>query len=313
MNKDSKIYIAGHRGLVGSSILRRLQSEGYNNLVYRTHKELDLCNQPEVESFFKSERPEYVFLAAAKVGGIWANSTYPAEFIYSNLAVQINVIHNSYTYSVKKLLFLGSSCIYPRDCPQPMKEEYLLTWPLEPTNEAYSIAKIAGIKMCQAYNRQHGTNFISVMPTNLYGPGDNFDLKTSHVLPAIIRKFHEAKLCDHSVTIWGTGTPLREFLHVDDLAHACVFLMNNYNDSEIINIGVGKDISIRELAELISEVVGFEGKIVFDSSKPDGPPRKLLNVSRLQTLGWKARIGLREGIEETYRWYLKTISSRTLR
>ena len=307
MDKDSKIYIAGHRGLVGSSILRRLQSEGYNNLVYRTHKKLDLWNQTEVESFFKSERPEYVFLAAAKVGGIWANSAYPAEFIYSNLAVQINVIHNSYKYSVKNLLFLGSSCIYPRDCPQPMKEEYLLTGSLEPTNEAYSIAKIAGIKMCQAYNRQHGTNFISVMPTNLYGPGDNFDLKTSHVLPALIRKFHEAKLSGHSVTIWGTGAPRREFLHVDDLADACVFLMNNYNDSEIINIGAGKDISIRELAELISEVVGFEGEIVFDSSKPDGTPKKLLNVSHLQALGWKARIGLREGIEKTYRWYLKSI------
>lgn len=307
MDKDSKVYIAGHRGLAGSSILRRLQSEGYNNLVYRTHKELDLCNQPDVESFFKSERPEHVFLAAAKVGGIRANSTYPAEFIHGNLAVQINIIHNSYAYSVKKLLFLGSSCIYPRDCPQPMKEEYLLKGSLEPTNEAYSIAKIAGIRMCQAYNRQYGTNFISVMPTNLYGPGDNFDLKTSHVLPALIRKFHEAKSCGHSVTIWGTGTPRREFLHVDDLAHACVFLMNNYDDSEIINIGVGKDISIRELAELISEVVGFEGEIIFDSSKPDGTPRKLLNVSRLQALGWKARIGLREGIEETYRWYLKSI------
>lgn len=305
MEKDAKIYIAGHKGLVGSAILWRLQSEGYNNLIYKTHKDLDLCNQREVESFFKTERPEYVFLAAAKVGGIWANNTYPAEFIYNNLAVQTHVIHNAYLYGVKKLLFLGSSCIYPKLSPQPMKEEYLLTAPLEPTNEPYAIAKIAGIEMCQSYNRQYGTNFISVMPTNLYGPGDNFDLETSHVLPALIRKFHDGKVFGHPVTIWGTGTPRREFLHVDDLADACLFLMDNYSKSEIINIGAGEDISIRDLAQLIAETVDFTGDVVFDSSRPDGTPRKLLDVSRIHSLGWKAKIGLREGIEETYQWYLK--------
>ncbi len=304
MKKDSKIYIAGHRGLVGSAILRRLQSEGYNNLVYRTQKEMNLCNQSEVESFFKSAVPEYVFLAAAKVGGIWANSTYPAEFIYSNLVIQVNVIHNAYLYGAKKLLFLGSSCIYPKFCPQPMKEEYLLTAPLEPTNEPYAIAKIAGIKMCQAYNRQYGTNFISVMPTNLYGHGDNFDLETSHVLPALIRKFHEAKVSGkEKIEIWGTGTPKREFLFVDDLADACVFLMTRHDGSDIINIGTGEDISIKELAYIIKEIVGYNGEITFDISKPDGTPRKLLDVSRINRLGWKARIGLREGIEETYKWY----------
>ncbi|MEW6214985.1 MAG: GDP-L-fucose synthase, partial [Nitrospirota bacterium] len=256
MEKTSKIYIAGHRGLVGSALVRELTGLGYTNLIVRTHAELDLTRQRDVEDFFEKERPEYVFLAAAKVGGIFANNTYPAEFIYSNIVVQSNVIHSSYLFGVKKLLFLGSSCIYPRNCPQPMKEEYLLSGYLEPTNEPYAIAKIAGIKMCQAYNRQYGTNFMSVMPTNLYGPGDNFDLKNSHVLPALIRKFHEAKLNKKEfVEVWGTGTPRREFLYVDDLADACVFLMENYNSSEIINIGVGKDISIKELAEMIKDIV----------------------------------------------------------
>lgn len=304
MERASKIYIAGHRGLVGSAIVRKLQESEYRNLIHRTHKELELTRQEKVEEFFDQERPDYVFLAAAKVGGIWANNTYPAEFIYSNIAVQANVIHSAYLYGVKKLLFLGSSCIYPKHCPQPMKEEYLLTGPLEPTNEPYAVAKIAGIKMCQSYNRQYGTNFISVMPTNLYGPNDNFDLETSHVLPALIRKFHEAKLQkEQSVVIWGTGTPRREFLHVDDLADACVFLMNHYNDSEIINIGCGQDISIRELAKLIKEVVGFEGELVFDKTKPDGTPRKLLDVSKLKQLGWQPKISLKEGIKQTYEWY----------
>jgi len=318
MNKNSLIYVAGHKGLVGSAIVRKLQSEGYSNLFVRSHKELDLMRQAEVEAFFKTEKPEYVFLAAAKVGGILANNTYPAEFIYQNLLVESNVIHSAYEAGARKLLFLGSSCIYPRDCPQPMKEEYLLSGKLEPTNEPYAIAKIAGIKMCESYNRQYGTRFISVMPTNLYGPGDNFDLETSHVLPALIRKFHEAKASDKSrvtsdkwtsdekgVTLWGTGTPRREFLHVDDFADACVFLMNHYEGSEIINIGVGKDISISELAELIKEIVGFKGAIRYDRSKPDGTPRKLLDVNKLKALGWQARIPLREGIEMTYRWYVK--------
>jgi len=318
MNKNSLIYVAGHKGLVGSAIVRKLQSEGYSNLFVRSHKELDLMRQAEVEAFFKTEKPEYVFLAAAKVGGILANNTYPAEFIYQNLLVESNVIHSAYEAGARKLLFLGSSCIYPRDCPQPMKEEYLLSGKLEPTNEPYAIAKIAGIKMCESYNRQYGTRFISVMPTNLYGPGDNFDLETSHVLPALIRKFHEAKASDKSrvtsdkwtsdekgVTLWGTGTPRREFLHVDDFADACVFLMNHYEGSEIINIGVGKDISISELAELIKEIVGFKGAIHYDRSKPDGTPRKLLDVNKLKALGWQARIPLREGIEMTYRWYAK--------
>jgi GDP-L-fucose synthase len=313
MRKDARIYVAGHRGLVGSAIVRKLQSEGYSNLVLRSHKELDLMRQAEVEAFFKSEKPEYVFLAAAKVGGILANNTYPAEFIYQNLLIESNVIHSAYSAGVKKLLFLGSSCIYPRECPQPMKEEYLLSGKLEPTNEPYAIAKIAGIRMCQSYNRQYGTKFVSVMPTNVYGPGDNFDLETSHVLPALIRKFHEGKISDKRqvrsnqkiVTIWGTGTPRREFLFVDDLADACVFVMNNYDGSEIVNIGVGKDISIRELAELIKEIVGFKGSIRYDSSKPDGTLRKLLDVSRLNALGWKTKIPLREGIEKTYEWYVE--------
>ena len=306
MEKESKIYVAGHRGLVGSAILHNLQEEGYNNIVIRTHRELDLCNQQEVRAFFEKERPEYVFLAAAKVGGILANSTYPADFIYNNLAIQIYAIHNAYLYGVKKLLFLGSSCIYPKFAPQPMKEEYLLTGILEPTNESYAIAKISGIKMCQAYNKQYGTNFISVMPTNLYGPGDNFDLETSHVLSALIRKFHEAKLSGQPVTVWGTGTPRREFLYVNDLAEACVFLMNCYDGEDIINIGTGLDISIKELAGFISEVIGYRGEIIFDTGKPDGMQRKLLDVTRINSLGWKAKTDLREGIEKTYKWYLST-------
>jgi len=306
MEKESKIYVAGHRGLVGSAILHNLQEEGYNNIVIRTHRELDLCNQQEVRAFFEKERPEYVFLAAAKVGGILANSTYPADFIYNNLAIQIYAIHNAYLYGVKKLLFLGSSCIYPKFAPQPMKEEYLLTGILEPTNESYAIAKISGIKMCQAYNKQYGTNFISVMPTNLYGPGDNFDLETSHVLSALIRKFHEAKLSGQPVTVWGTGTPRREFLYVNDLAEACIFLMNCYDGEDIINIGTGLDISIKELAGFISEVIGYRGEIIFDTGKPDGMQRKLLDVTRINSLGWKAKTDLREGIEKTYKWYLST-------
>lgn len=308
MERDSKIYIAGHRGLVGSAILRRLQAEGYSNIVLKTHKELDLERQSDVEAFFEMERPEYVFLAAAKVGGIVANKTYPADFIYNNLIIQSNVIRSAYKYGIKKLLFLGSSCIYPKFAPQPMKEEHLLTGKLEPTNEAYAISKIAGIMMCQSFKRQYGTNFISVMPTNLYGPNDNFDLNTSHVLPAMIRKFHDAKMNRQGeVTLWGTGSPRREFLHVDDLADACVFLMNNYNESEIINIGTGEDITIRELAEMVKDVVGFKGEIVWDSTKPDGTPRKLLDVSKLEALGWRHRTSLKEGIEGTYEWYLHNI------
>ncbi len=304
MDKDSKIYIAGHRGLVGSAIMRRLEIEGCKNLITHTHAELDLTRQEKVEEFFREERPDYVFLAAARVGGIYANNAYPAEFIYSNLTIQTNIIHASYVFKVKKMLFLGSSCIYPKNCPQPMKEEYLLGGPLEPTNEPYAVAKIAGIKMCQAYNRQYGTNFLSVMPTNLYGPNDNFDLKTSHVLPALIRKFHEAKIKGQSeVEIWGTGSPRREFLHVDDLADACLFLMKNYNSSEIVNIGVGKDQTIRELAEIIAGLTGFKGSIRFDSGKPDGTPVKRLDVSKINSIGWRARIGMEQGIAETYKWY----------
>ncbi len=304
MDKNSKIYVAGHRGLVGSAIVRRLKVEGYDNLLLRTSSELDLRDGPSVKAFFESERPDYVFLAAAKVGGIWANSHYPADFIYDNLAIEINIIHNAYLSSVKKLLFLGSSCIYPKFAPQPMKEEHLLSGTLEPTNEPYAVAKIAGIKMCESYNRQYGANFISVMPTNLYGPNDNFDLENSHVLPALIRKFHEAGVNGSpSVIVWGTGNPRREFLHVDDLADACVFLMQNYNDSELINIGTGEDQTIKELALLIKEVVGFEGKVEFDTSKPDGMARKLLDVSKINSLGWQAKIDLRQGIEMTYRWY----------
>lgn len=305
MNKNYKIYIAGHTGLVGSAILRKLKASGYENFVFRTYEDLDLVNQKGVAQFFDQERPDYVFLAAAKVGGIWANSQFPAEFIYSNLVIETNVIHASYLYGVKKLLFLGSSCIYPKQCPQPMKEEHLLSGYLEPTNEPYAVAKIAGIKMCQSYNRQYGTRYISVMPTNLYGPGDNFDLKTSHVLPALIRKFHEAKMGgDKSVEVWGTGAPRREFLYVDDLADACLYLMNNYDGDDIINVGVGRDQSIRELAEMVGDVVGFEGDLRFDPTKPDGTPLKLLDVSKLTTLGWQADTPLAEGIKKAYQWYL---------
>lgn len=297
MNKDSKIYIAGHRGMVGSALVRVLEQNGYNNLVLRTSKELNLTDQLAVKEFFESEKPEYVFLAAAKVGGIVANNTYRAAFIYENLMIQNNVIHNSYLSGVKKLMFLGSSCIYPKNAPQPLKEEYLLTGLLEPTNEPYAIAKIAGIKMCEAYRDQYGCNFISVMPTNLYGPNDNYDLNNSHVLPALLRKFIEAKNNgENSVTLWGTGTPLREFLHVDDLASACLFLMKSYNEKEFLNIGVGEDISILNLANLIKEIVGFEGEIILDKSKPDGTPRKLMDVSRLNEKGWEAKISLNAGI-----------------
>ena len=306
MKLNSKIYVAGHDGLVGSAIMRKLKSEGYKNIVTRTFKELDLRRQEDVEKFFEEEKPEYVFLAAAKVGGINANNVYSAEFIYDNLMIETNVINSAYENDVKKLLFLGSSCIYPKHAPQPMKEEHLLTGKLEPTNEAYAIAKITGIKICYHYNKQYGTNYISVMPTNLYGPHDNFDLETSHVLPALIRKFHEAKINDEdSVTIWGTGSPKREFLYVDDLADAVVYLMNNYENNQFVNIGVGKDISILELAELIKDVVGFKGDIVKDTSKPDGTPRKLLDVSKLHDTGWKHSVDLREGIEKTYKWFEK--------
>ena len=304
MNKDSKIYVAGHRGLVGSAIMRKLKQEGYTNIITRTHKELDLTNQAQTQEFFKKEKPEYVFLAAAKVGGIHANNTYPADFAYINTMIESNVIKASYDYDVKKLLFLGSSCIYPKLCPQPIKEEYLLTGPLEKTNEAYAIAKIAGLKMCQYFNRQYGTKYISVMPTNLYGPNDNFDLETSHAFAALLRKFHEAKINNKPyVEVWGTGTPRREFLHVDDLADAVVYLMNNYDENEPLNIGTGKDVTIKELAELIKEVVGYEGEIKFDTTKPDGTPRKLLDVSRLHNAGWEHKITLREGIENTYEWF----------
>jgi GDP-L-fucose synthase len=304
MELDSRIYIAGHRGLVGSAIHRKLSEKGYVNTIGRSREELDLERQAQVESFFEEQKPEYVFLAAARVGGIWANNTFSAEFIYSNIMVQTNVIQSAYLTQVKKLLFLGSSCIYPKHCPQPMKEEYLLTGQLEPTNEPYAIAKIAGIKTCQSFNRQYGANYISVMPTNLYGPNDNFDLETSHVIPALIRKFHEAKIrSDHSVTIWGTGSPRREFLHVDDLADACVFLMNHYDESDIINVGCGEDISIADLALLVKDIVGYTGNIEYDSKRPDGTPQKLLDVSKLKNLGWQPKLSLREGIKKTYEWY----------
>jgi GDP-L-fucose synthase len=312
MRRDSRIHVAGHRGLVGAAILRGLQDEGYENLLTRTSAELDLTDAGAVEEFFASEKPEYVFLAAAKVGGILANDTYPADFIRDNLAIQLNVIDAAYRHGVQKLLFLGSSCIYPRLAPQPMKEEHLLTGELEPTNEPYAIAKIAGIKLCQSYNRQYGTDYVSVMPTNLYGPGDNFDLKNSHVLPALIRKFHEAKeRGQESVEVWGTGTPRREFLHVDDLADACVHLMQTYSGDEPVNVGVGEDVSIGELAGIVREVIGYEGGIAYDTSKPDGTPRKLLDVSRLESLGWRAKTPLHHGIEQTYEWFLKTSAVRT--
>lgn len=315
MNKASKIYIAGHRGLVGSALVRRLEAGGYTNLLTRTHAELDLTNQAATEAFFAQEKPDYVFLAAAKVGGILANNTYPADFIYQNLAIQTNIIHAAYKNQVKRLLFLGSSCIYPRDCPQPMKEEYLLTGPLEPTNRPYALAKIAGIEMCWSYNRQYGTQYLAVMPTNLYGPGDNYDLNNSHVIPALIRKFHEAKVNNEpTVTVWGSGTPKREFLYSDDMADACLYLMNlpyerfssllTPHSSPLINIGCGKDQTIREVAELVKEVVGFAGSIVFDDSKPDGTPRKLLDIGRLEALGWSPSMGFKEGLSQSYRDFL---------
>jgi len=309
MNKRSRIYVAGHGGLVGAAMVRCLKKAGYDNLILRTHEEMDLTRQGSVEAFFEKERPDYVVMAAAKVGGILANATFPADFIYQNLVMETHIIHAAHIYGVKKLLFLGSSCIYPKHCPQPMKEEHLLSGYLESSNEPYAVAKIAGIKMCQAYNRQYGTRFISLMPTNLYGPGDNFDLETSHVLPALIRKFHEAKISgDASVEIWGTGKPRREFLHVDDLADACLFLMNHYEETEIVNVGVGKDLSIRELAEMIAGVVRFDGQLRFDVSKPDGTPLKLLDVSRLAALGWQAKIPLKEGIRRTYQHYVSMSS-----
>lgn len=306
MDIDSKIYVAGHKGLVGSAILRALQKRGCSNLVLRTKSELDLRNREEVDDFFRQEEIEYVFLAAAKVGGIAANNEYPADFIRDNLFIQTSVIDAAYRYQVKKLLFLGSTCIYPKFAPQPLKEEYLLTGPLEPTNEAYAIAKIAGIQMCQSYNRQYGTKYISVMPTNMYGPNDNFDLKTSHVLPALIRKFHEAKEANAPfVEVWGSGKPRREFLHSDDLAEACLFLMDHYEDSEIVNVGVGEDISIKDLAELIQNIVGYTGDIVFNASIPDGTPRKLVDVSKIHSLGWKARISLEDGLRSVYEAFQK--------
>jgi GDP-L-fucose synthase len=306
MQKDSKIYIAGHRGMVGSAIARHLESQGFTNLVFRTSKELDLRNQEAVFDFFEAEKPEYVFLAAAKVGGIVANNTYRADFIYENLCIQNNIIHNAYKHSVKKLMFLGSSCIYPKLAPQPLKEEYLLTGLLEPTNEPYAIAKIAGIKMCEAYRSQYGCDFISVMPTNLYGPNDNYDLEKSHVLPAMIRKFHEAKVNQSAnVTLWGSGSPMREFLYADDLAEACIFLMQTYSEAGFVNIGTGTDVTIKTLAELVQKAVGFTGEIIWDASKPDGTPRKLMDVSKLNTLGWKHSIELSEGIGMAYQDFLK--------
>ena len=306
MEMQAKIYVAGHRGLVGSSILRALDKAGYKNIVYRTHQELDLTNYEAVKEFFEKERPEYVFLAAAKVGGIWANKTHKAEFIYENLQIQNNVIKNAYDFGVKKLLFLGSSCIYPKMCPQPIKEEYLLSGYLEETNDAYAIAKISGLMMCRAFRQQYGVDYISAMPTNLYGYNDNFDLESSHVLPALMRKIHEAKENNiPEVTVWGPGAPLREFLFVDDLAEALVFLMNEYSGEEHVNVGTGTDVSIKELAQLICKVVGYSGKIVFDTSKPDGTPKKLLDVSKINSLGWKAKVSLEEGIRKTYEWYLK--------
>ncbi|WP_051882717.1 GDP-L-fucose synthase [Salinisphaera hydrothermalis] len=305
LSPESRIFVAGHRGLVGSAIVRRLQAGGFNNLLLRSRRELDLTSQAAVDAFFETEQPEYVVLAAAKVGGIRANNTYPAEFIRDNLAMQTNVIHSAWAHGTNKLLFLGSSCIYPKHAPQPMPEDSLLTGPLEPTNEWYAVAKIAGIKMCQAYRKQYGFDAISLMPTNLYGPGDNFDLKNSHVLPALLRRIHEAKQAQQpEVVVWGSGTPRREFLHVDDLADAAVTLMANYSRPEIVNVGVGEDISILELAELVRDVVGYEGKLVLDRDKPDGTPRKLLDVSRINDIGWRARISLKDGIEETYRWFL---------
>lgn len=304
MTKDGRIYVAGHKGLAGSAIVRNLINKGYKNIIGKTRKELDLTDQTQVNEFFWEEKPDYVFLAAARVGGIGANSAFPADFIMENELIQCNIIRSSYHHNVKKLIFLGSSCIYPAACPQPIKEEYLLMGPLEPTNEAYALAKITGLKMCQYYNLQYGTKYISVVPNNLYGPNDNYDLNTSHVLPALIRKFYEAKIENNSsIEIWGSGKPLREFLHADDAADACVFLMENYEGNEFFNVGTGKEISIRELAEIIRKVIGFNGELVFNTGKPDGMPRKLLDVSRLEKMGWKYRIELEDGIRTTYDVY----------
>lgn len=308
--KDAKIYVAGHRGMVGSALVRNLQSKGYSNIVTRTRAELDLLDQQAVNHFLKLEKPAYIFLAAARVGGIQANNTYRADFIYENLAVEANVIHGAHQAGIQGLCFLGSSCIYPRDCPQPIKEEYLLTGPLEPTNEPYAIAKIAGIKLCESYNRQYGTQYVSVMPTNLYGPNDNYDLNNSHVLPALIRKAHEAKVRDDATyVVWGSGNPMREFLYVDDMADACVFLMESGIGEGIFNVGTGEDVTIRELAQTVMSVIGFKGEIVFDASKPDGTPRKLLNVERMRELGWHSKTSLLDGIAKAYADFLtKTIA-----
>jgi GDP-L-fucose synthase len=305
LSKDAKIYVAGHLGMVGAALVRNLQSKGYTNIITRTRSELDLLEQQAVLAFLKREQPAYIFMAAAKVGGIHANNTYRADFIYENLAIQANVIHGAYQAGIKQLCFLGSSCIYPRDCPQPIKEEYLLTGPLEPTNEPYAIAKITGIKLCENYNHQYGTQYVSVMPTNLYGPNDNYDLNNSHVLPALIRKAHEAKVHDDKeLVVWGSGKPMREFLYVDDMADACVFLMENSIHDGLFNVGTGKDVTVKELAETVMNVVGFKGEIVFDASKPDGTPRKLLNVGRLRKLGWQAQTSLRNGIAKAYSDFL---------
>jgi GDP-L-fucose synthase len=304
MDTSARIYVAGHRGMVGSAIVRLLLREGYHNLLLRTRHELDLRDSRRVTEFFEHTRPEYVFFAAAKVGGILANSSYPADFIYDNLAIQTNVIHAAYLAGAKKLLFLGSSCIYPRECPQPIKEEYLLTGPLEPTNEWYAVAKIAGIKMCQAYRKQYGCDFISAMPTNLYGPGDNFDLETSHVLPALIRKFHEAKVTGKPPRLWGSGTPRREFLHVDDCAEACVLLMDRYSDLQFVNVGAGQDIALADLAVLVADIVGYHGDVEWDRSKPDGMPRKLLDCSRVNEMGWRPRVALGDGLRTTYKAFI---------
>ena len=313
MEKNVKIYVAGHRGMVGSALCRRLEAEGFENIIVRTSSSLDLRNQQAVADFFEAERPEYVFLAAAKVGGIMANNVYRADFLYENLQIQNNVIHNAYLTGVKKLLFLGSSCIYPKFAPQPLKESYLLTGTLEYTNEPYAIAKITGIKMCESYRKQYGCHFISVMPTNLYGPNDNYDLNNSHVLPAMIRKFHEAKIENKpSVELWGTGTPLREFLHADDLADACLYLMQNYDGEQFINIGVGEDVSIKQLAGLIRQIVGYEGELHWNTDKPDGTPRKLMDVSRIHAMGWKHRYSLEEGIKLTYQDFLAKVEDYAL-
>ena len=305
MNKNAKIFVAGHNGLVGSAVVRKLSALGYKNLLLRTHKELDLTHQGAVDAFFAEQKPEFVVLAAAHVGGILANSTHPAEFIYRNLAIQTNVIDAAYRNSVNRLVFLGSSCIYPKLAPQPLREEYLLSGPLEPTNDAYAIAKISGVKMCQAYNKQYGTAFVPVMPTNLYGPGDNFGLATSHVLPALIRKAHEAKENDSPLVVWGSGTPRREFLHVDDLSTAIAMLLFKPDFNELVNIGTGEDVSIKELAEMVCEAVGFKGEVKFDASRPDGTPRKVLDVSKIHALGWKAEISLKDGLADTYKWFLE--------